>query len=91
MDSSAKIATLGRLCGIAPEYWDNAGVRRLTSQATYQSLLTAMDVPWEDPEQLVTEIARRKAGGVVPPGGCSALPACVPAAAAAPATYAIPR
>ncbi|MFZ5450791.1 MAG: 4-alpha-glucanotransferase [Thermodesulfobacteriota bacterium] len=60
MDLSTQIALLGRLCGIAPEYWDNSGVRRLTSQATYQALLTAMDVPWEDPEQLSLEIARRR-------------------------------
>jgi 4-alpha-glucanotransferase len=60
MDLTTQIATLGRLCGIAPEYWDNAGVRRLTSRATYQALLTAMDVPWEDPEQLSREISRRR-------------------------------
>ena len=60
MDLPAQIATLGRLCGISPEYWDNFGVRRHTSLATYQALLTAMDIPWEDPEQLSREIAHRR-------------------------------
>lgn len=60
MDLPSQIATLGRLCGIAPEYWDNSGVSRRTSLATYQALLTAMDVPWEDPEQLSREIAHRR-------------------------------
>ncbi|MEW6660750.1 MAG: 4-alpha-glucanotransferase [Thermodesulfobacteriota bacterium] len=60
MDLPIKIATLGRLCGIAPEYVDNFGVRRPTSPATYQALLTAMEIPWEDPEQASREIARRR-------------------------------
>ncbi|MHB8067086.1 MAG: 4-alpha-glucanotransferase [Desulfobaccales bacterium] len=60
MESDTKIAVLGRLCGIAPEYGDNFGVRRRTSTATYQALLTAMGVPWEDPEQVSREIARRR-------------------------------
>lgn len=54
----AQTATLGRLCGIAPEYWDNFGVKRHTSPATYQALLTAMGVAWEDPEQAAREINR---------------------------------
>ncbi len=61
MEQSAQIAALGRLYGIAPEYLDNFGVRRCTSLATYQALLTAMGVPWEDPEQVSREIARRRA------------------------------
>ncbi len=60
MEPDNKIAALGRLCGIAPEYADNFGVRRRTSTATYQALLTAMGVPWEDPEQVCREIARRR-------------------------------
>ena len=60
MDLATQIATLGRLCGIAPEYWDNFGTRRRTSPATYQALLTAMGVPWEDPELLAFEIAQRR-------------------------------
>ncbi len=70
MDSSTQIATLGRLCGIAPEYWDNFGVKRHTSLATYQALLTAMGVPWEEPEQVSREIARcrgRPWAGLVDP------------------------
>lgn len=60
MEPDNKIAALGRLCGIAPEYADNFGVRRRTSTATYQALLTSMGVPWEDPEQMSREIARRR-------------------------------
>jgi 4-alpha-glucanotransferase len=60
MELDSQIAALGRLCGIAPEYWDNFGVKRRTSLATYQALLTAMEVPWEDPEQVSREIARRR-------------------------------
>lgn len=60
MELSTQIATLGRLCGIAPEYWDNFGVKRHTSLATYQALLAAMDIPWEDPEQFSREIALRR-------------------------------
>lgn len=60
MDLPSQIATLGRLCGIAPEYVDNFGVLRHTPLATYQALLTAMDIPWEDPEQLSREIAHRR-------------------------------
>jgi len=58
--NSALIAALGRLCGIAPEYWDNFGGRRPTSASTYQALLTAMGVPWEEPEQLSREIEGRR-------------------------------
>ncbi|MBI4643244.1 MAG: hypothetical protein HY743_05835 [Deltaproteobacteria bacterium] len=60
MEHHAQIAILGRLCGIAPEYLDNFGVRRHTPLATYQALLTAMGIPWEDPEQLAREIAHRR-------------------------------
>jgi len=60
--SAAKIAALGRLCGIAPEYCDNFGRRHRTSQATYRDLLSAMGVPWEDQEALDHEIARRRLG-----------------------------
>jgi len=60
MDQTAKIALLGRLCGIAPEYVDNFGVCRPTAVATYQTLLTAMGVAWEDPEEASREIARRR-------------------------------
>ena len=54
------IDRLGRLCGIAPRYWDNFGVYRLTSEATYQALLTAMGVPWEDPAAAAREIQARR-------------------------------
>jgi 4-alpha-glucanotransferase len=60
MEPNRQIAALGRLCGIAPEYWDNFGVWRPTSTATYQLLLTAMGVPWEEPEQLSREIEGRR-------------------------------
>ncbi|MBI4796798.1 MAG: 4-alpha-glucanotransferase [Deltaproteobacteria bacterium] len=60
MDLPNQIAALGRLCGIAPEYLDNFGVKRHTPLATYQALLTAMEVPWEDPEKLSREIAQRR-------------------------------
>ncbi len=58
----SKIATLGGLCGITPEYQDNFGARHQTSTATYKALLTAMRVPWEDPLSLEQEIARRRLG-----------------------------
>ena len=60
MNLSAKIAALGRLCGISAEYWDNFGRRHRTSQSTYRALLTAMGVPWEDPGELDRELAHRR-------------------------------
>jgi 4-alpha-glucanotransferase len=56
-----KIARLARLCGIAAEYRDIYGVRRPTSLATCQALLTAMGVPWQDPVRLAEEIRHRRA------------------------------
>ena len=50
------------MCGITSQYWDNFGRRHRTSQATYRDLLSAMGVPWEDPEALDQEIARRRLG-----------------------------
>ena len=61
-DTPKKIAALGSLCGITSQYWDNFGRRHRTSQATYRDLLSAMGVPWEDPEGLDREIARRRLG-----------------------------
>jgi 4-alpha-glucanotransferase len=61
-DRSKKIAALGSLCGITSRYWDNFGRRHRTSQATYRDLLSAMRVPWEDPEALDQEIDRRRLG-----------------------------
>lgn len=61
-DIAKKIAALGCMCGITSQYWDNFGSRHRTSQATYQALLTAMGVPWEDPVSLDQEIARRRLG-----------------------------
>jgi 4-alpha-glucanotransferase len=61
-DISKKIAALGCLCGITSQYWDNFGRRHRTSLATYRDLLRAMGVPWEDPEALDREIARRRLG-----------------------------
>lgn len=61
-DISKKIAALGSLCGITSQYWDNFGRRHRTSQATYQDLLSAMGVGWEDPAGLEQEIARRRLG-----------------------------
>jgi 4-alpha-glucanotransferase len=61
-DTSKKIAALGGLCGITSQYWDNFGRRHRTCQATYRDLLSAMGVPWEDPESLDQEIARRRLG-----------------------------
>ncbi|MGO8761388.1 MAG: 4-alpha-glucanotransferase [Desulfobaccales bacterium] len=61
-DTPKKIAALGGLCGITSQYWDNFGRRHRTSQATYRDLLGAMGVPWEDPESLDQEIARRRLG-----------------------------
>lgn len=55
-----QIATLGRLCGITPGFQDNQGRRHRTSQATYKALLTAMGVPWENPDVLRMEIERRQ-------------------------------
>jgi 4-alpha-glucanotransferase len=60
MDGAKKIAVLGCMCGITALYWDNFGRRHRTSQATYQALLSAMGVPWEDPAALDQEIARRR-------------------------------
>ncbi len=59
MNYQAKIAALGRLCGIAAEYRDNFGRRRRTSLATTKELLTAMGVPYEEPARLDQELARR--------------------------------
>jgi 4-alpha-glucanotransferase len=61
-DFAKNIAALGSLCGITSQYWDNFGRRHRTSQATYRDLLSAMGVPWEDPEGLDREIARRRLG-----------------------------
>ena len=61
-DLAKKIAALGCMCGITSLYWDNFGRRHRTSQATHQALLSAMGVPWEDPESLDQEIARRRLG-----------------------------
>jgi 4-alpha-glucanotransferase len=61
-DTPKKIAALGSLCGITSQYWDNFGRRHRTSQATYRDLLSAMGVPWEDPQSLDEEIARRCLG-----------------------------
>jgi 4-alpha-glucanotransferase len=61
-DASKKIAALGGLCGITSQYWDNFGRRHRTSQATYRDLLSAMGVPWQAPETLDQEIARRRLG-----------------------------
>ena len=60
MNPAAKIAALGRLCGISAEYLDNFGRRHRTSQSTYRALLTAMGVPWEDPGELDRELAHRR-------------------------------
>ncbi len=49
---ATEITALGRLCGISTEYWDNFGVRRRTSRATLEGLLTAMGVPCSTPEEL---------------------------------------
>lgn len=62
IDLAKKIAALGCLCGITSQYWDNFGRRHHTSQATYRALLSAMGVPWEDPESLDREITRRRLG-----------------------------
>jgi 4-alpha-glucanotransferase len=58
---ASRIALLGRLCGITPSFWDNQGKRHHTSQATYKALLTAMRVPWENPDVLRLEIEARQA------------------------------
>ncbi len=60
MSQLAKIAALGRLCGIIPEYFDNFGRRHRTSQSTFRALLTAMGVPWEDPAELDRELAAKR-------------------------------
>ena len=60
--TAAEIAALGRLCGIAPEYCDNFGRRHLTSPETFQALLTAMGLPWEEPKLRREELARRRLG-----------------------------
>jgi len=61
-DFAKKIAVLGSLCGITSQYWDNFGRRHRTSLATYRDLLSAMGVPWENPEGLDREIDRRRLG-----------------------------
>ncbi|MFI5331835.1 MAG: hypothetical protein ACHQ2F_12510, partial [Desulfobaccales bacterium] len=60
--AAAEIAALGRLCGIAPEYCDNFGGRHPTAPDTFRALLTAMGVPWEEPERRQEEMARRRLG-----------------------------
>jgi 4-alpha-glucanotransferase len=47
-----EIAALSRLCGISMEFRDNFGVRRRTSRATMQALLTAMGVPCDTPGEI---------------------------------------
>lgn len=61
--AARQIATLGRLCGILPGFQDNLGRRHRTSLATYQALLSAMGVPWENPEARQMEIERRQVEG----------------------------
>lgn len=56
--AARQIAALGRLCGILPGFRDNQGRRHRTSINTYQALLTAMGVPWADPEAREREISR---------------------------------
>jgi 4-alpha-glucanotransferase len=60
--AAAEIAALGRLCGIAPEYGDNFGGRHLTSLDTVKALLSAMGVPWQEPERRQAELDRRRLG-----------------------------
>ena len=60
--SAPRIAALSRLCGMAQEYRDNFGARRRTSRATNQAFLTAVGVPWETPERLDREMAKRRRG-----------------------------
>ena len=59
---ASEIAALGRLCGIAPEYCDNFGGRHLTSLDTVKALLSAMGVPWQEPERRQEELDRRRLG-----------------------------
>ncbi|HEY9073597.1 MAG TPA: 4-alpha-glucanotransferase, partial [Desulfobaccales bacterium] len=60
--AAAEIAALGRVCGIAPEYCDNSGSRHPTSLATITALLSAMGVPWQEPEDRRQELVRRRLG-----------------------------
>jgi len=60
--ANTEIAALGRVCGIAPEYGDNFGRRHPTSPDTFQALLSAMGVPWEEPERRREELIRRRLG-----------------------------
>ncbi len=60
--AASEIAALGRVCGIAPEYCDNSGGRHRTSLATFTALLSAMGVPWQEPERRQEELARRRLG-----------------------------
>ncbi|MBM4285444.1 MAG: 4-alpha-glucanotransferase [Deltaproteobacteria bacterium] len=55
-----QLSLLGRLCGIAPQYWDGRGALRQTSTAAFQALLTAMGVPWQDPELLAESVQLRR-------------------------------
>jgi 4-alpha-glucanotransferase len=50
--TAAEIAALSRLCGITMEYRDNFKVRRRTSRATMEALLTAMGVPCGTPKEI---------------------------------------
>jgi 4-alpha-glucanotransferase len=59
--AAADIVALGRLCGIAPEYCDNFGGCHPTSPDAFKALLSAMGVPWEEPERR-QELARRRLG-----------------------------
>ena len=59
-DHDAQIAALGRLCHIAPRYWDNGGNLRITATATYEALLTALGVPWEEPHLLAASLESRR-------------------------------
>ncbi len=60
--SASEIAALGRLCGIAPEYRDNFGSRHPTSLATFEAVLSAMGVPWQEPGPRHAALAQRRLG-----------------------------
>ena len=70
--AAAEIAALGRLCGIAPEYCDNFGGRHPTSPDTFRALLSAMGVPWEEPDAAARGSGPAPAGTLEPPAGAGA-------------------
>jgi 4-alpha-glucanotransferase len=68
--AAQELRTLARMCGITMEFRDNFGVRRHTSRATMEALLTAMGVPCGTPGETrdsLEQCVRRPTDRLLPP------------------------